>query len=261
MPDGKPRLAVFKFSSCDGCQLQILNLEDELLGLVGQVEVAYFLEASTRTLDGPYDLTMVEGSISTPEDIERIKEVRKQSKFMVTIGACANTGGIQALRNAIGLGECIRTVYANPAYVNSLSYSTPIAEHVAVDFAMRGCPISKEQLLQVVTSVLIGRIPKLPSYSVCVDCKRRGNVCVLVAQGMPCLGPVTMAGCGAVCPSFNRGCFACYGPMENANTESLVHNLQVRGVPARQILQLLDGISGGAEDFREAVERLGKVGA
>ena len=210
-PQARPKLAVFKFSSCDGCQLALLNLEDELLSLVGEVEIAYFLEARSQILPGPYDVTLVEGSITTAEDEKRIQEVRRESKYLMTIGACATAGGIQALRNWQDVTEFTRAVYATPAYIHTLAQSTPISSHVAVDFEINGCPINKQQILEVITSLLVGRTPRLPTYSVCVECKKRGTVCVMVARGVPCLGPLTVTGCGAICPAYNRGCYGCQG--------------------------------------------------
>lgn len=217
----KPTLAVWKFASCDGCQLSLLDLEDELLAVAGAVEIAYFPEATRARVRGPYDISLVEGSITTPGDLERIREIRRLSRLLVTIGACATAGGIQALRNFQDVGEFIRTVYATPEYIRTLERSTPIADHVPVDLELRGCPVNKRQLLEVLSAYLHGRRPNLPSYSVCVECKRQGNVCVMVARGVPCLGPVTQAGCGALCPSYARGCYGCFGPMESPNTGSL----------------------------------------
>jgi len=255
----KPRLAVYKLASCDGCQLQILNLEDELLAILGAVEVAYFLEARSQTSDGPYDITLVEGSVTTAHDLELLRDLRRKSQTLITIGACASAGGIQALRNMQDVEEYKRAVYANPSYIQTLALSTPVAAHVNVDFAINGCPISKEQLLEVITSLLIGRAPQLPTYSVCVECKRKGNVCVLVASGMACLGPVTQAGCGAVCPGFNRGCFGCYGPMESPNADSLCQALLTKGVSRSEIVRMLNGFTGWAEEFHSAAERLEKA--
>ena len=219
--DPKPKLAVWKFASCDGCQLSVLDCEDELMGLAAEIDIAYFLEARRATVEGPYDLSLVEGSITTPEDVERIREVRRVSHRLVTIGACATAGGIQALRNFADTAEFVAAVYANPEYISTLETSTPISAHVPVDFELQGCPINKHQLLEVIGAAVAERKPNVPSYSVCVECKRRGNVCVMVAHGTPCLGPVTHAGCGALCPSFDRGCYGCYGPMESPNTSSL----------------------------------------
>jgi coenzyme F420-reducing hydrogenase gamma subunit len=226
----KPKLAVWKFASCDGCQLSLLDCEDELLALAGEVEIAYFLEASRATVKGPYDLSLVEGSVTTPHDAKRIEQVRRVSRHLVTIGACATAGGVQALRNFGDVGEFVSIVYASPEYVSTLETSTPISAHVTVDFELRGCPIDKRQLLEVITAFLHSRRPNIPSTSVCTECKRRGNVCVMVAHGTPCLGPVTHAGCGAICPSYNRGCYGCFGPMETPNTISLTKQLRLLGM-------------------------------
>jgi coenzyme F420-reducing hydrogenase gamma subunit len=226
----KPKLAVWKFASCDGCQLSLLDCEDELLALVGEVEIAYFLEASRATTKGPYDLSLVEGSVTTAHDAKRIKQIRRESRHLVTIGACATSGGVQALKNFADVQDYLSIVYASPEYVSTLATSTPISAHVPVDFELNGCPIDKRQLLEVVTAFLHGRRPNIPSTSVCMECKRRGTVCVTVAHGTPCLGPVTHAGCGALCPSYNRGCYGCFGPMETPNAASLTRQLKVLGM-------------------------------
>jgi len=226
----KPTLAVWKFASCDGCQLSLLDCEDELLGLAGEVEIAYFLEARRATVEGPYDLSLVEGSITTEHDARRIREVRRVSRKLVTIGACATAGGIQALRNFADVNDFVAAVYASPEYISTLGTSTPISAHVPVDFELHGCPIDKRQLLEVLTAFLHNRRPNIASTSVCTECKRRGTVCVMVAHGTPCLGPVTHAGCGALCPSYNRGCYGCFGPMETPNAVSLTRQLKVLGL-------------------------------
>jgi coenzyme F420-reducing hydrogenase gamma subunit len=228
--DGKPTLAVWKFASCDGCQLSLLDCEDELLALAGEVEIAYFVEARRATVEGPYDLSLVEGSITTAHDAERIREVRRKSRHLVTIGACATAGGIQALKNFADVEGFVAAVYASPQYISTLETSTPIAAHVPVDYELHGCPINKRQLLEVITAFLHGRRPSISPASVCMECKRRGNVCVMVAHGTPCLGPVTHAGCGALCPSYDRGCYGCFGPMETPNTVSLTRQLKVLGM-------------------------------
>jgi coenzyme F420-reducing hydrogenase gamma subunit len=257
-PDARPKLAVFKFSSCDGCQLALLSLEDELLSLAGEVEIAYFLEARSRILPGPYDVALVEGSITTAEDVERIQAVRRDSKYLVTIGACATAGGIQALRNWQDVGEFTRAVYATPAYIHTLEQSTPISSHVAVDFEVNGCPINKMQILEVLTALLVGRAPHLPSYSVCMECKRRGTVCVMVARGLPCLGPLTQTGCGAICPAYNRGCYGCFGPTEDLNADSLGARLLKDGMQRGDLVRLLRGFTGFAEAFRSAGDKWDK---
>jgi coenzyme F420-reducing hydrogenase gamma subunit len=247
-------IAVFKFASCDGCQLSLLDAEDDLLGVAQAVDIVYFPEASRIMLKGPYDIGLVEGSITTHHDAERIQEVRRQCRKLITIGACATAGGIQALRNWQDVDEFVRVVYATPQYISTLKSSTPIAEHVPVDFELRGCPINKQQLIELVSATLAGRKPNVPAYSVCIECKRRGNVCIAVAQGVPCLGPVTHAGCGAICPAFNRGCYGCYGPMESPNTESLSSQFRILGQDDRQIGRAFRGFNAWAWQFRRASE-------
>jgi sulfhydrogenase subunit delta len=252
----KSKLAVFKFASCDGCQLSLLSIEDELLALAEAIEIAYFLEARSAQLEGPYDLGLVEGSITTAHDVERIREIRQQCRFLVTIGACATSGGIQALKNWADVDTFIQQVYAHPDYIRTLATSTGIADHVPVDFELRGCPIDKQQLLQLVTSVLMGKKPAVPRYSVCVECKQRLTVCVAVARGISCIGPVTQAGCGAICPAFDRECFGCFGPKERPNVASLVNHYESTGHTQQQLMRLLRNFNANAPEFRESTEQL-----
>jgi sulfhydrogenase subunit delta len=247
----KPKIGVWKFASCDGCQLSLLDCEDELLAVVGEVEIAYFLEASRAVIKGPYDVSFVEGSITTPHDAERIQQARQASKMLVTIGACATAGGVQALRNFTDVREFTRIVYARPDYISTLEKSTPVADHVQVDFELRGCPINKYQLLEVVNAVLNGRKPNVPRHSVCIECKRRGTVCVMVAHGTPCLGPVTHAGCGAICPAYQRGCYGCYGPMESPNTASLSARWSQLGVSEDGLVRAFRTYNANSDAFRE----------
>ena len=255
MTADRPTLAVWKFASCDGCQLTILNCEDELIPLAGAVQIAYFPEATRGVVAGPYDVSLVEGSVTTPADAERIQEVRRVSGTLVTIGACATSGGIQALRNFADVAEYRSIVYAHPEYLDTLEHSTSIADHVTVDAELRGCPIDKHQLLSVLTALLHGQRPRVPTYSVCVECKRRGNVCVAVAGGTPCLGPVTQAGCGALCPSFSRGCYGCFGPQDSANTASLTERLSFLGMPDGDVHRVFRTFTAAAEPFRTESER------
>jgi sulfhydrogenase subunit delta len=251
---GKPKLAVWKFASCDGCQLTLLDCEDELLALAGEIEVANFPEASRAVVKGPYDLSLVEGSVTTPHDAERIHQVRRASKFLVTIGACATSGGIQALRNFSDVKEFVSIVYATPSYIHTLRTSTPIADHVPVDFELRGCPINKQQLVEVMSAFLNGRKPNTPRHSVCLECKQRGQVCVMVAHATPCLGPVTQAGCGALCPGYDRGCYGCYGPMETPNTQSLSAWWRTLGVREQDLMRTFRTFNAAAEPFRRESE-------
>ena len=247
---GRPTLAVWKFASCDGCQLSILDCEEELLALAGTVRIAQFTEMSRARVDGPYDLSLVEGSVTTPEDAARIQAVRRASKQLVTIGACATAGGIQGLRNFAAAGEYAATVYARPDYIATLDTSTPISSHVPVDFELHGCPVDRHQLLEVVLALLAGRAPRIPGHSVCQQCKAAGITCLLVAKGTPCLGPVTRAGCGALCPSVDRGCFGCFGPAESPNTAALAARLLDGGTSRPSLGRLFRTFNAGAPAFR-----------
>jgi coenzyme F420-reducing hydrogenase gamma subunit len=250
----KPKLAVWKFASCDGCQLSLLDCEDELLQVAANVHIANFPEASRAVAKGPYDISLVEGSITTPHDAERIHKVRRSSKLLITIGACATAGGIQALRNFADVKEFTNIVYANPAYISTLKNSTPITDHVFVDYELRGCPVSKEQLLELLNALLNGRKPNLPQHSVCVECKLRGNTCVMVAHGTPCMGPITQAGCGAICPSFDRGCYGCFGPKEISNPASLSEQFAVLGMDPAGLSRYYRTFNAYADEFRKESE-------
>ena len=250
----KPKLAVWKFSSCDGCQLSILDCEDDLISVADKVDISYFLEASSAVGKGPFDVSLVEGSIATAEDAERIQRVRQESKLIIVIGACATAGGIQALRNFKEVKEFMSAVYAQPEYIETLSTSTPISEHIQVDFELRGCPINKSQLLEVVNALLNERKPNISRDSVCMECKLRGTVCVMVARGVPCLGPVTQAGCGAICPSYARGCYACFGPKETPNTSSLSTWFANLNMKNEDIMRAFRTYNASAEPFRKESE-------
>ncbi len=251
-----PTLAVWKFASCDGCQLSLLDCEDELLAVAGAVNIAYFLEATSAASPGPYDVSLVEGSVTTEHDAERIRDIRAASRTLVAIGACATAGGIQALRNFADAAEYASAVYAHPEYIASLATSTPISDHVSVDFELRGCPIDRGQLLDVLSALLQGRRPNVPAHSVCFECKRRGNVCVMVANGVACLGPVTQAGCGALCPAVQRGCYGCFGPMETPNTKALTGILRAQGVADPSLLRSFRTFNAAAPAFQAASRSL-----
>ena len=252
----RKRLGVFKFASCDGCQLSLLSCEDELLQLAEKIDLAYFLEASSQIDEGPYDIALVEGSISTDADLNRLENIRSRSRLLVTIGACATSGGIQALRNWADHDEFARYVYPHPEYLHSLATSTAVSDHTTVDYELRGCPINRFQLLEVLDALISGRRPRLPAHSVCVECKRRGTVCLAVTRDEPCVGPITHAGCGAICPAFDRPCYGCFGPSDEPNCESLTEHYLGRGVDRTTLVHQLRNFNAAAEVFQIASNRV-----
>lgn len=251
----KPRIAVWKFASCDGCQLSLLDCEEELLALTDQIEIGFFPEATRRVLPPPYDITLVEGSITTPEDLIKIQQIRSDTTFLMTIGACATAGGIQSLRNTAQVTDYINTVYATPSYISTLEKVSPIAEHVAVDFELRGCPINKYQLLEVLNAFINKRPARISSDSVCTECKAAGNPCLMVTQQQPCMGPVTHAGCEALCPSYHRACFGCYGPKETLNTKALTAQFHQQGISAQKIKHLFNSYNAAHKAFSDVVDK------
>ncbi len=254
----RPKLAVWKFASCDGCQLTLLDCEDQFLSITGVVDIAYFPEATRATSEGPYDLSIVEGSVTTQHDADRIQDIRRMSKTLITIGACATAGGIQSLKNWADVDEFISIVYAHPDYISSLDTSTPISDHVQVDFELRGCPISKEQLIEVIDAFVSGRKPTTPKHSVCVECKLRATSCIMVAHGTPCMGPITQAGCGALCPAYNRGCYGCFGPCETPNIGSLRTAWHAIGADDVDLVRALRTFNAYAPEFQQASDLYAK---
>lgn len=250
--DRRPSLAVWKFASCDGCQLTLLDCEDELLAVADRVRIEHFLEASSAVGPGPYDVSLVEGSITTADDAERIRSIRDRSRLLVSLGACATAGGIQALRNVADVDAYRSIVYPEPSFIETLATSTPIADHVDVDLELPGCPIDRGQLLDALLALLSGRAPNLPDHSVCHECKGRDVVCLAVAAGTPCLGPVTRAGCGALCPRFDRGCYGCFGPAEAINQPAIVELLGRQGLRPDEVERRFQTFTAGAEPFRLA---------
>ena len=248
----KPRVAVHKFSSCDGCQLAFLNLGEDLLTLAGRVDLVHFAEAGPLDPDIDVDVAFVEGSVSTPEDLERIQHIRAHSKLLIAIGAFATSGGIQGLRNGVFGEDWVTQIYSHPEAITSLERSTPIASHVKVDFELWGCPVSGPQILAVVNALLLGVAPRDNADKVCTECKRQGYACVMVTHGIACMGPVTRAGCGALCPSLGRDCYGCYGPAENANTDSLTAQFRSLELDPESIMQRFQSVNNQAPVFLAA---------
>jgi coenzyme F420-reducing hydrogenase gamma subunit len=256
----RPRLGVFKFASCDGCQLSLLDCEDELLAVADRVEIAFFREAVRRPLEGAFEIALVEGSISTPEQEAEIRDIRQRSRMLICLGACASHGGIQGLRNfgAIGASEALAIVYADPRYVATLERSRPASDYVKVDLELPGCPVNKQQLLGVLAQTLAGSRPRIGNHSLCLDCKRRGLVCVLVAQGTPCMGPVTKSGCGVLCPGYDRPCYSCFGPVPQPNTASLAARFASLGLEPEAIRRLFHAFYANETHYFEEGQRHGE---
>ncbi|MCU0810592.1 MAG: sulfhydrogenase subunit delta [Thiobacillaceae bacterium] len=252
---GKPRVAVHKFSSCDGCQLAFLNLGEDLLALAERVDLVHFAEAGPLDPDTDVDIAFVEGSVSTPEDLERIRHIRAHSGLLIAIGACATSGGIQGLRNGADSEQWVAQIYSHPDAIRSLALSTPISNHVKVDFEIWGCPINSQQMLAAVKSLLLGVTPRDNADKVCTECKRHGYPCVMVSRGIACMGPVTRAGCGALCPSLGRDCYGCYGPAENANTAALAAQFRSQGLTPQAIVQRFQSINSQAPVFLAAADK------
>jgi len=249
----KPSIAVHKFSSCDGCQLAFLNAGERLLQLAGLVEIRHFLEAGIADETAQVDIAFVEGSISTGEELARIQQVRAGSRFLVTLGACATAGGLQALRNLDGSHTAWKhAIYARPEFIKTLDRAEPVSAHVKVDFELWGCPVNGSQVLATVQQLLSGVAPLDTHDKVCLECKRRHAVCVMVTEGRPCMGPVTRTGCGALCPRFGRDCYACFGPAENSNAGALGQRLAGLGLSPADIARRFLFINSQAPAFNEA---------
>jgi coenzyme F420-reducing hydrogenase gamma subunit len=252
----KPRVAVHKFASCDGCQLAFLNAGEALLALSRRVTFVHFAEAGVVDPQAEADIAFVEGSITTAEDVQRIQEVRARSRFLVSMGTCATAGGIQALRNGRMQGaDWLKSIYPGALSLAALDTSTAIAEHVKVDLELPGCPVTTRQVLAAIADLLLGVTPRPASDPVCFECKRAGHACVLVIRGEPCMGPVTLGGCGALCPGVGRACYGCFGPAGQVNGAALAARLRTLGLDQAAVRARFLFIAAGAPALRQAVEK------
>jgi coenzyme F420-reducing hydrogenase gamma subunit len=248
----RPRVAVHKFTSCDGCQLALLNLGEGLLTIAETLEIVHFAEAGLVDPQSEVDIAFVEGSITTPDEAERIRGIRARSHYLVVIGACATAGGLQALRNFSSVDDWIADIYATPQYIETLATSDAISAHVPVDLELWGCPVNERQVIAAIRSLLLGAPPVIEDEKVCLECKRGQNVCVMVTDGQPCMGPVTRTGCGAICPRFGRDCYACYGPAENINCSAFALRLEGLGLTAAAVARRFHFINNHAPAFLQA---------
>ena len=249
----KPTIAIFKFTGCAGCQLEILHLEDQLLAITEAVDFAYWMMVKRKNLDGPYDISLVEGSVSTPREIKEIKKVRANTKVLVALGDCAVSGCIPSIKNWIPQRELEKTVYEDLSVISSIKIHG-IDEYVSVDTYLKGCPPDRNTVLELLKGYLLGVKPFIRPHCVCVECKLRENGCLITAQNRPCMGPVTNAGCGALCPSLNRECEGCYGPMSNPNASSLSETLSKIGLTRDEIMRKFRKYAGTKPEFRRETE-------
>lgn len=253
----RPKVSIHKFSSCDGCQLAFLNLGNDLITLTNLIDVKHFAEAgfvddNLPEVGGVVDIAFIEGSISTGAELERIKKIRENSRLLITIGACATSGGIQALRNMFDANAWIEGIYAKPEYIDSLKTVSPIKDHVTVDFEVWGCPVSSDQIIEVIRSLLSGVMPIDSTEKVCAECKRSQTVCRMVVNGEACMGPVTKAGCGAICPTYGRACYACYGPSSDSNSTALNNRFQGLGLLPEEVARKYLLFNNNAPVFNSA---------
>ncbi len=216
----KPRVAIFDFACCEGCQLQIVNMEEEILDLISLVDPVTWREAMTEESE-EYDIALIEGSITRPEDEERLKKIREKATILVALGACATIGGVNKLKNNFDLEDVKKCVYGDAASMPHLStgMTKAVDEVVKVDFYVHGCPMTKSEFSHIVRSLAMGKTPTIPDYPVCVECKKRGTVC-RYEYGEVCLGVVTRAGCNAPCPAGGLWCFGCRGYAPDPNVEA-----------------------------------------
>jgi len=241
----KPKIGVFGFTSCSGCQLQIVNLEDEILDLLGAVDIVYFKMAISEHTDD-YSIAFVEGAITRESENDDLKWIRERANKVVALGACACIGGIPYIKNFIGVDRARKTVYGEDAkYFDSIP-TKPIDQVIKVDGYIRGCPINKNEFLRVTKSLLLGIKPLIPNYPVCVECKLNENVCVF-DEGMTCLGPVTRAGCNSACPNVGNQCYGCRGLLDDANTTSEKDILAKHGLTVNDVLSKFRMYDGYAE--------------
>ncbi len=255
----RPRVAIHKFSSCDGCQLALLNLGEGLLDLARQFEFVHFAEFGVVDEDAEADIAIVEGSVSTPHEVERIRAIRARSRYLIALGACATSGGIQALRNLHDAPAWTRAIYAQPQHIETLDRASPLAAFARVDLELWGCPVNAWQLLAVLRDLLSGVAPTISHDKLCQECKRIGATCVMVAQGLPCMGPVTQTGCGVLCPKAGRDCYGCFGPAEHANGAALAAQFGQLGLSAADVARRFGSINSAAEAFAPHAQELRDV--
>ncbi len=247
----KPSVGIYGLTGCAGDQLALLNCEDELLDIAGAVDLKFFPMAMTGNHeDSPLDIAFIEGAVVQPEDEQMLRKLRDRAKLLIALGTCAVWGGVQAMKNEISREELKRNVYGPQGDRFETIIPQPLSRFVKVDLALPGCPVEKGQLLQSIATLLHGDLPRLPNYAVCTECKMAENPCVLIESGQLCLGPITVAGCNARCPSQNRPCIGCRGPVEEANVSSEIKVLEERGFTWADIQNRLRTFAGEADSLK-----------
>ncbi len=247
----KPKVGFFSFTSCEGCQLQVLNMEEQLLDIAGAVDLVTFREAMDP-IDGDYDVAFVEGSISRESEITVLREIRRKAGVLVALGACAASGCVNAIKNRFTPEENLHEVYAEGARHFDTIDVKPLDQVVSVDHYLRTCPITREEFARLFTSLLLPRRPYDPNFAVCVDCRIAENVCVYdMDEGEYCMGPVTRAGCGALCPTFESSCIGCRGFIDQPNFASMIKVMEDYGMPREDAigrLKMFNAALPGAEE-------------
>ena len=241
----KPRVAFFDFASCEGCQLQVVNLEEDLLKVLAVVDIASFREA-TKDHSDDYDIAFVEGSITRPADESRLKGIRSNAKVLVALGSCAALGGINCLKNFQPQEDVRKFVYGDKAFQYDTYPARPLKAVVPVNFEIPGCPVNRGEFATVVKDLLLGKKPRIPNYPVCVECKMAENICVF-EKGMTCMGPVTRAGCSACCVLEGSFCWGCRGLVDDPNVDSEREILAKHGLSVQDVLGRFRLYSGFTE--------------
>jgi coenzyme F420-reducing hydrogenase gamma subunit len=239
----KPKVAIFDFTGCEGCELNQLNFEDQLLDILAHVDIVEWREAMDGRAD-QYDIAFVEGSLSTPECINRINEIRRRTRVLVALGACAVNGGVNGLKNTRPIEEVRQEVYGDQKYLFPTLPALPLSAAVKVDYNVRGCPMTQIEFLKVFTALVMGKDPIEPDHAVCVDCKLNEFECVY-ARGMICLGPVTRAGCEAQCPGVGQYCTGCRGLVTDPNLAGMEEILVEHGLSTEEAWKRLELYNAG----------------
>lgn len=252
----KPKVGIFGLTSCGGDQLAILNCEDELLRIAELIEICNFEMGQSENRECQLDLAFVEGSVTQKRDIEELKEIRKKSRLLIAIGTCAAWGGIPAMRNVLSNQVVREKIYGKEADFIENTMVLPCDAFVKVDYKIPGCPMEKHQFLEAIANLVRGDMPELPRYPVCVECRQKENVCLLIEKGMVCAGPLTRAGCGARCPSYGIPCSGCHGPVEEAFYDAHIRMFEYKGITKEEIQKKLRTFAAPADMPERIIKEL-----